>query len=169
MPPQNANSQSSAPLPLFRPEPIAARLRIEGEVLLVRPLSLSLLTGLALATAAVAIACLLFIRVPETRSLPVLISTAGTGNGSITFSVPPDLGTKLVLGERLPVTLRDGGGAQRKLFATIEHVSAFSNQEQTEIAANISPVDLALSPTAYVEIPTGTCSLADWLLHREGE
>ena len=167
MPTQNVNSPSSAPLPLFRPEPIAARLRMEGEVLLVRPLSLSLLTGLALGVAAALIAGLLLIRVPESRSLPVATTSTGAENGTITFAVPQDMAAKIAVADRLPLTFTSAAGAPQKTFATVEHATALPDGE-TEIAARISPPDVPLPARFYIEM-AGTRSLASWLLHKEGQ
>ncbi|HYX52532.1 MAG TPA: hypothetical protein VE783_03720 [Candidatus Limnocylindrales bacterium] len=163
MPPQNANSPSSAPLPLFRPEPIAARLRMEGEVLLVRPFSLSLLTALALAITTAAIACLLLIRVPHVQRVPVQVFAAPASNHDVNLFLPTGITPGVSQGDRIPLSF----GHRHSVVAVVE--SSTSGNNSLKIVASIPEIDIELPGSASAEIPAGSRSLLNWLLHREGE
>ncbi len=172
MPPQNANSQSSAPLPLFRPEPIAARLRMEGEVVLIRPLSITLLSGLALLLAFAGTAALLLIRVPETRSIPVAISDAGDSN--ISFTVPQRLASGLAIGDHLSISVSSPLGEPRKGDITILDLrlpaATGDSASSTALVIAAVPDSQSLSGvSAVAEVPAASRSLLNWLLHREDE
>ena len=173
MPPQNVNSQSSAPLPLFRPEPIAARLRMEGEVILIRPLSITLLSGLALLLAFAGTAALLLIRVPETRSTPVAISTAG--DSKVSFTVPQRLGSGLAIGDHLSLSVPSATGEHKTditiLDLRLSPAAAADSASSTALVIAAVPVsEQPLSGvTGSAEVPAGSRSLLNWLLHREGE
>lgn len=174
MPPQNANSQTSAPLPLFRPEPIAARLRMEGEVVLIRPLSITLLSGLALLLAFAGTAALLLIRVPEIRSIPVAISTAA--DSKISFTVPQRLASRLAIGDHLSLLVPSATGEPHKTDMTI--LDLRSSPAATADSASSTALVIATAPDSQqslsggrgsAEVPVGSRSLLNWLLHREGE
>lgn len=169
MPPQTVNSKSSAPLPLFRPEPIAARLRIEGDVILVRPFSLSLLTGVALFLVIAVTAALFLIQVPATHSVMVPLAVSSSGR-NVTFSVPAELTTGLAVGDHLTVAFPDSSGASTKLFLAVQKLGPEAQAVHSEqITASFpGPAHLLPSP-AVVQLPAGSRPLLKWLLHPEGE
>jgi hypothetical protein len=117
---------------------------MEGEVLLVRPFSLSLLTALALAITTAAIACLLLIRVPHVQRVPVQVFAAPASNHDVNLFLPT-----------------------HSVVAVVE--SSTSGNNSLKIVASIPEIDIELPGSASAEIPAGSRSLLNWLLHREGE
>jgi hypothetical protein len=169
MPLQTANSKSSAPLPLFRPEPIAARLRMEGDVLLVRPFSLSLLTVVALFLVIAVSAVLFLIQVPATHSVMVPLAVSSSGR-NVTFSVPAEFTTGLAVGDHLSLIVPDSSGASTKLLLTVQKLGPEAQDVHSEQITASLPGPAHLLPSAAVmQLPAGSRPLLKWLLHPEAE
>ena len=148
---------------------------MEGEVVLIRPLSITLLSGLALLLAIAATAALLLIRVPDTRSIPVTISTGG--DHKISFTVPQRLAAGLAVGDHLSILVPSSSAEPRKRNISIlelrmpaaETDDPGRSSNALIIAAVPESEPLISGVRATAEVPAGSRSLFNWLLHREGE
>jgi hypothetical protein len=102
------NVDSASPLPLFRPEVLVARQNFHGEILFIRPFSLSFLCLLGISIVAVAAAFLLLAQyTPTAKSQGDLSLNPGTETGSspfrfaATFYVPSAWTGSIQRGSRL--------------------------------------------------------------------
>jgi hypothetical protein len=105
MEPATRNVDSASPLPLFRPEVLAARQNFHGEVLLIRPFSLSFLCLIGIGIAAV---------------------TVGF------FSLAPYTPTAKVQGDVSFDSSRDAGHSRSHLTATFYVPAAFTGRIQAD-------------------------------------
>ncbi len=148
---------------------------MEGEVVLIRPLSITLLSGLALLLAIAGTAVLLLIRVPDTRSIPVTISTRG--DHRISFTVPQRLAAGLAVGDHVSIFAPSSSVEPRKRDITILEVrisaaatGGFGSSSDALITAAVPESEPPFSGVrATADVPAGSRSLFHWLLHREGE
>lgn len=155
---RSAKSKSAAPSdgvaqPLFRPEVMAARNNLNGEILLARPLSLTLLCWVAVTLVAV-IGCFFFLaEYPPVIRVPVSLSVAAgnlnDGRVLAKGEVPATYAQSLTPGTTVVLLCRscvEGGGTRRVRitgssisYAISSASSASSGSDQT------SSVTLALS------------------------
>ncbi|MBZ5489783.1 MAG: hypothetical protein LAO76_02500 [Acidobacteriia bacterium] len=105
---EESHSNHSEPLPLFRPEAIAAlQQKFYGEIILVRPFSLMLLCWFALGITAAVLGFLFLGQYTERARVPGIISSSSLSNPGPTgaeFYVPASLRDRLHVGTHL--TLR---------------------------------------------------------------
>lgn len=108
MEPATRNVDSASPLPLFRPEVLAARQNFHGEVLLIRPFSLSFLCLIGIGIAAVTVG--FFSLAPYTPTARVqgdvsfdTSRDAGPSRSHLTasFYVPAAMASRIQAGSRL--------------------------------------------------------------------
>jgi hypothetical protein len=131
-----SHSNHSEPLPLFRPEAIAAlQQKFYGEIILVRPFSLMLLCWFALGITAAVLGFLFLGQYTERARVPGIISasslsspgSAGAGTGA-EFYVPASLRDRLQVGAQL--TLRCDSCPAK-----------FARQVGTVLEVPLAPVD----------------------------
>ena len=81
MEPAINNAESPQPLPLFRPEALAAREKLQGEILSIRPFSLSAFLVLVGGVVTCALGFLLFSQYEPRATVPGAISSVTTDTG----------------------------------------------------------------------------------------
>jgi hypothetical protein len=117
------SSHGSTPKPLFRPEVIATRDNLNGAILLIRPLSLTLLCWTAAAITAACASFLLIGHYTPVKTIPVSLATTARDVGKVivTLSVPPTEATALLPGKTLVLLCRGCGysGQTVRLLTTI--------------------------------------------------
>jgi hypothetical protein len=154
---EQANTNSKpAPLPLFRAEALAARQQgTQGEILLIRPLSLVFLGWLGVALAASAISFLLLARYTETEPIEGTI-TASTalqgGEMAAVLTVTTSRLSALRPGQKMRIRCRE---CVSSLEGTILSTSpVFSSR--AGVASDHSASTLTIALPATTKLPDGT-------------
>lgn len=177
MPPPGTNSQPVAvpdSLPLFRPEALAAQGSQQGEILLIRPLSLALLIWLGIGVGTSILALLFFARIPDAASVNSVLLPTGAGRPGApweaSFDVPSSLSPFVKTGTSLVIRCPGCNDAGQKLKADVVRTESTGSQPiratvalSPEIASTLHS-DSASGISVQVEIPTGRTSLIHWLL-----
>jgi hypothetical protein len=178
MAPPGQNSQAeaaAAPLPLFRPEALAAQESLHGEILLIRPLSLAFLMWLGIGVGAALLALLFFARVPESSPVSgVLLPMAAGGLASrweASFDVPSSLAPFVKTGTSLVIRCPGCTDLGQKPTAHVVRIDNLGSQGAIRATAALPPEiasslrgDSAGGITVEAEVPTGRVSLIRWLL-----
>ena len=180
---ERANS-TSAPLPLFRAEALAARQQnAHGDILLIRPLSLVLLCWLGVLIAAGVIGFLLLGHYTEKIQVKGVVtpSQAGAPELAVLFTVPTAHLNTIRPGRallvRCPACARSFRGTITSISGPTHSQPDISRQTNvasamTELRVTIAaaPQDSALPPGARLEadVPIGSKRLIQWLLEKPG-
>ena len=179
MAPPGQNSQAeaaAAPLPLFRPEALAAQESLHGEILLIRPLSLAILMWLGIGVGAALLALLFFARIPESSPVSgVLLPKTAGGSASrweASFDVPSSLAPFVKTGTSLVIRCPGCTDLGQKPTAHVVRIDNPGFQGAAIRATVVLPPELASSlrgdsaggTTVQAEVPTGRISLIHWLL-----
>lgn len=178
MPPPLTNSQAEETLrslPLFRPEVMAAHGNLHGEILLIRPLSITFLIWLGVGLGVAVLGLLFFARIPE--SVPVtgvLLSIGTPKSGSqpeASLDVPPQLAPFLRVGTSMVVRCPGCTDLGKEATASVIRIENPGTQTirvtivlPSEIAQSLRSSDSAGSALVEAEILTGRASLMHWLL-----
>jgi hypothetical protein len=133
-----SHSNHSEPLPLFRPEAIAAlQQKFYGEIILIRPFSLMLLCWFALGITAAVLGFLFLGQYTERARVPGIISTS-----SLTNTGPAGVGTGAEV--YVPASLRDRVRVGAQLTLRCDSCPAkFARQVGTVLEVPQAPVDPA--------------------------
>jgi hypothetical protein len=133
-----SHSNHSEPLPLFRPEAIAAlQQKFYGEIILIRPFSLMLLCWFALGITAAVLGFLFLGQYTERARVPGIISTS-----SLTNTGPAGVGTGAEV--YVPASLRDRVRVGAQLTLRCDSCPAkFARQVGTVLEVPQAPVDSA--------------------------
>ena len=159
--PQPLSEQPSQPLPLFRPEAIEAQQqKFYGEILLIRPLSLTLLIWLGIGISAVVLAYLLLGTFTERTRISGVLLAGGTSRQMADFYVPAPAIKFVQPGESVQVQCQS---CPQAVSATVSEISK-SVLSREEVALRLSApvrtpmyrVTLTLSPAAKVPVAEGT-------------
>lgn len=182
MPPQATNSQGEAASrisPLFRPEALAAQESGHGEILLIRPLSLTFLIWLGILLGAGMMGFLFLGRITETVQVEgTLLPRMVEGQGSATaqpeaaFNVPADWASSLQPGTSLDVRCPGCTNPGRRLDGRVIRVDSPAQGSAVQVTValpsstpSLLSEDLASSSAGLAaEIPLGRTSLIHWLL-----
>jgi hypothetical protein len=177
MPPPGQNSQAEAaaiPLPLFRPEALAAQESQHGEILLIRPLSLGFLIWLGIGVGAVLLTLLFFARIPDAAQASGVLLPAEAGSsasrGEAIFDVPSSLAPFVKTGTSLVIRCPGCADLGPKLTANVVRIEGSGSQTIRATVALPSEIisklrkDAQRSVGVEAEVPTGRTSLIHWLL-----
>jgi hypothetical protein len=174
------NSQTDAqPLPLFRPEALAAQEKGHGEVLRIRLIPLAFFPWLALTVAAVALAYLLTGHYTEKLQVTGFLSAEpGRADRAQAFLVVPARWVgAFVPGARIAVRCPGCSDVGRRLAAQVVEVSPLADQNAptfkillalpSDISNFLPPPRSPQSSTRLeAEIPLGRRPLIHWLLEQ---
>jgi hypothetical protein len=171
----------SPPLPLFRPEAIEAqRQKFYGEILLIRPLSLSLLIWLAIGISASILAYLALGTYTERTRITGVLPAGGTADQQADFYVPSQAIGYVHKGESLQVQCQSCPQAIRGTVTDISK-SVLSREEvpqplNSPVRSPVYRVTLTLAQAATLpsaegtsmeaELPLGRRPLLQWLFER---
>lgn len=172
------NSQTDAqPLPLFRPEALAAQEKGHGEVLRIRPLPLAFFPWLAITMAAVALAYLLIGHYTEKVRVTGFVSAdPGRADRPRAFLlVPARWVGAFAPGDRVEVRCPGCGEVERRLTAQVLEVSPSTGQDASTFKILLAlPSDISnflphprspqSSTRLEAEIPLGRRPLIHWLM-----
>jgi hypothetical protein len=177
MPPPGQNSQAVAavdPLPLFRPEALAAQESLHGEILLIRPLSLTFLIWLGIGLGTVLLASLFLGRITETIPVTGRLLPAGAASSPsplvATFDVSSRFAPFVKVGTSLVIRCPGCNDLGQKLTANVVRIESPGSQTiraavalPSEIVSKL-PQHAEGSVALEAEIPIGRTSLINWLL-----
>lgn len=183
------NYENSKPLPLFRPEAILnQQQKSYGQIILIRPLSLMVLSWLALAIVAVPVGFLLLGHYTEMAFVPGVVlpmqhSTAGNQDPQAEFYFPSRWAELLKPGTQLSVRCKTCSPELARQSATVLTVSStpLNPAPQTSLKPeNLYRVTVSLPPQAAfiqlseipqtrrveAEVPLGRKPLIQWFFER---
>ena len=169
MEPAIHNAESPQPLPLFRPEALAAREKLQGEILSIRPFSLPAFLGLVGGVVTCARGFLLFSQYEPSATVSGAISSIATGPGiqkdalpDATFYAPGKWIQNLHPGSRVTVH-RPHSSHRASLSGIVVGISPVENP-----AAGAASPDLAIPGPVYkvtVAIPLNSLPAGADRLH----
>jgi hypothetical protein len=161
----------SAPLPLFRPEAIEARQqKFYGEILLIRPFSLTLLIALGIGISAAVLAYLLFGTYTEKTRVSGILLAGGGPRQMADFYVPAQAMKSVQPGELVQIHCQS---CPQSISARVSEISqSVVGREEVALRSSIpvrAPmyrVTMTLSPAEGVPVTEGTRMEADLPLGR---
>jgi hypothetical protein len=180
MPPSGTNSQvegAPTPLPLFRPEALAAQESLHGEILLIRPLSLTFLVWLGIALGGALLGFLFLGRITETAQVTGVLLPGEAASPSSPMEagldVPLSMAPFVQVGTSLVIRCPGCTGLGQKLTGNVVRIENPGAQESTmrvtvalplEIVPSLPKERVVSSITVEAEVPLGRTSLIHWLL-----
>jgi hypothetical protein len=180
MPPSGTNSQvEAAPttLPLFRPEALAAQESLHGEILLIRPLSLTFLVWLGIALGGALLGFVFFGRITETAQVNGVLLPGEAASPSsrmeAVLDVPSSMAPFVQIGTSLVIRCPGCTDLGQKLagqVVRVENPTALGSTTRvtvalpSEMAASLPKDRVGGSVAVEAEVPAGRTSLIHWLL-----
>jgi hypothetical protein len=167
------------PLPLFRQEAMLHRQhKFYGDIILIRPLSLTLLTWLVVAIVALAVGLLGFGHYTEKARLPISVPVGAAAGNQVEIQVPGRMLPFVQPGTHVSVRCRSCSSSP----AETATVLTTSNSPSTASGTNLFKVTLSLPPQAAqtlglnhpaqagmkveAEVPLGRKPLIQWFFSR---
>lgn len=180
-----ANTDAAARLPLFRPEAMAARNSLQGEILLIRPFSLLFFCGLGTVVSAVLLSFLLLGHYTPKLHVPFSISARGGANAGsqASFYLAASSIQAIRPGQSLVVRCRSCAGRPGLKGTVTQITPAAASHSNLASSGPAYKVTIAFSPDSSLprggdllstgaqleaEVPLGREPLIKWLFDRTG-
>ena len=188
------NRSNETPLPLFRPEAVAAlQQKFHGEIILIRPFPLMLLCWVALGITAAVLGFFFFGQYTEKARVPGIITTAGQSEAAL--YVPAGMIARLHPGTQLSLRCNSCAAQFARQVGTVLEIpqSPLSPADMSQANLNLSgtgnkmqlyKIKVSLPPQAAqtmqvnpstqaevkveAEIPLGHKPLIKWFFERSG-
>jgi hypothetical protein len=188
---QNSGPHQSASLPLFRPEALAAQQqKFHGEIILIRPLSLAVLSWIAIGIAAVVVVFLFLGRYTERIHASGTIVTASSARNLQAFIfIPGHRINRIHTGDQVSLRCADCSTPFSQWTGTVLGLPAapLGEAERSQLPVHLSgpvyKIAVSLPPQAAqisrnalpqteaaieAEIPLGRKPLIKWVFERSG-
>lgn len=179
------NTDAAVRLPLFRPEALAARNSLQGEILLIRPFSLLFFCGLGTAISAVLLSFLLLGHYTPKLHVPFSISAGSGANpgNQASFYLAASSIQAMRPGQSLVVRCPSCAGLPRLNGTVTQITPAAASHSNLASSGPAYKVTIAFSPDSSLprggdllstgaqleaEVPLGREPLIKWLFDRTG-
>jgi len=188
---QNSGPDQSASLPLFRPEALAAQQqKFHGEIILIRPLSLAVLSWIAIGIAAVVVVFLFLGRYTERiHASGTIVTASSTRNLQAFIFIPGHRINRIHTGDQVSLRCADCSTPFSRWTGTVLGLPAASwgeaelSQLPVHLSGSVYKIAVSLPPQAAqisrnalpqteaaieAEIPLGRKPLIKWVFERSG-